>query len=278
MRARVRARWRLLLYAAIIGAGVWFVVHPPLAGTVVPGADPTPSPSSVATVAGGPEVSGTVAWITDGDTLEIDVEGARVVVRLMNIDAPELAHDGQPAQCLAEEARTALATLAPIGGEVRVVEYGHDRFGRTLGAVYGPDGALVNAELVRQGLAAPFVVGSDVRLLAAVRPAQGEARTAAVGLFAPSGCTMPGRIADLETQVAQLPSQAADRAEASVLLERARGLSPLIDGYLGDLAGTVRYVPVDGLPPDLREELRRRAETIRDAVAVRLDTYAAQAG
>jgi hypothetical protein len=73
-------------------------------------ADPDERPAGVPADA----IAAIVERIVDGDTLRVIAppggadstlpDGGSVRVRLLNLDAPELARDGQPAGCLAEEA------------------------------------------------------------------------------------------------------------------------------------------------------------------------------
>jgi micrococcal nuclease len=96
-----------------------------------------------------------VRHIVDGDTLVLD-SGERV--RLLGIDAPELAHDGAPAQYHAAESRQALAGLA-AGHVVRLVPGSgeRDRHGRLVAWVFLPgDGPSLNERMVRAGCAFHF--------------------------------------------------------------------------------------------------------------------------
>lgn len=95
------------------------------------------------------ELVGRVVGVTDGDTLRLLVDRREIVIRLDQIDAPEKA------QPFGERSRQSLAELTHRR-EARVVEHGHDRYGRTLGTVY-VDGADVNAEQVRRGMAWAFL-------------------------------------------------------------------------------------------------------------------------
>ncbi len=116
--------------------------------------------------------SGTVARISDGDTLVLR-SGARV--RLVQIDAPEAG-----GECYSAAATRELARLAPVGARVVLEADGLldriDRFGRLLRYVH-VGRTTVNVELVRRGAATPWFYGGDrgrysSRLLAAVTSAR----------------------------------------------------------------------------------------------------------
>ena len=103
---------------------------------------------------------GEVAFVIDGDTIVLQ-SGEKV--RYLGIDAPEMAHDGQPADCFANEAKQANAELV-LGKKVRL-EYGAnvaDRYGRLLAFVYLPDGRCVNSELVKSGHASLYKQGGGL--------------------------------------------------------------------------------------------------------------------
>lgn len=111
-----------------------------------------------------------VETVLDGDTCQL-AGGARV--RLAGIDAPELAHDGQPAQYYAAESKNTLTRLV-VGAAVQFVGVGpgHDRFGRLLGDLLLPGGVSVAERLVAEGAAFCFWFDDvppqlEVRLLAA---------------------------------------------------------------------------------------------------------------
>lgn len=93
---------------------------------------------------------GTVAWVTDGDT--IGLRDARRV-RLLQIDAPEVG------ECFASGATRVLRALLPVGSRVGLDRDPRlddsDEYGRLLR--YVTKGALeVNAALVARGAAVPY--------------------------------------------------------------------------------------------------------------------------
>lgn len=116
-----------------------------------------------------PRESGTaeaveVVRVIDGDTLIVDRDGAEERVRVLGIDAPEVARDGSPGEPCAAEA-TALTERLTDGGEVEVItdpsQSETDRYGRTLAYVEA-DGRDVSAELLREGLAEVYESAPDI--------------------------------------------------------------------------------------------------------------------
>lgn len=103
--------------------------------------EPAPETAPDEIAAGGAAVS----RVIDGDSVELEIEGATVEARLVGINAPELA------DCQGPGARDALTSVV-LGQRVEVTEFGTDRFDRLLvELVIGQDS--VNAALVRSGWA-----------------------------------------------------------------------------------------------------------------------------
>jgi len=91
-----------------------------------------------ATTAIGTTITGTVYSVADGDTFTLQTSaGAKVRVRILGIDAAEVAENGNPAQCGAVAAQTSMRNLLPDGTPVTVTtdpaSDSTDRYGRTLG-------------------------------------------------------------------------------------------------------------------------------------------------
>ncbi|MEJ2071700.1 MAG: thermonuclease family protein [Syntrophobacterales bacterium] len=120
-----------------------------------------------------PVTEALVAKVVDGDTVTL-ANGQKV--RLLGIDAPELGHEGQPADFLAHKAKGVLTDLAQ-GRRVRL-EYDnlrYDRYGRTLAFLFLPDGTNLSRELVRQGLAHVYTVPPNMLFRDELVAAQQEA-------------------------------------------------------------------------------------------------------
>jgi endonuclease YncB( thermonuclease family) len=92
-----------------------------------------------------------VTAVFDGDTIAVSTIGR---VRLLGIDAPEMAHGLDTAAPFAREARTRLADLV-LRRFVRLEYEGEraDVYGRRLAYLLAEDGTSINAVLLREGLA-----------------------------------------------------------------------------------------------------------------------------
>ena len=103
------------------------------------------------------DFSGDIAYrvlrVVDGDTVEIDYQGAVTDVRLIGVDTPETVHPSKPVEAYGKEASNFTRNLL-LGESVYLrfdVEQ-TDRYGRLLAYLYrAPDGLFVNLEIVRQG-------------------------------------------------------------------------------------------------------------------------------
>ena len=107
-----------------------------------------------------------VLRVVDGDTIRVRLGGHTERVRYIGVDTPESVKPGTPVQCFARRAAAANAALV-AGRSVRLVGdvEQRDRYGRLLAYVYRePDGAFVNAQLVRDGYARTLTIAPNVAL------------------------------------------------------------------------------------------------------------------
>jgi micrococcal nuclease len=121
-----------------------------------------------------------VLRVVDGDTIRVRLDGRTERVRYIGVDTPESVKPGTPVQCFAKRAAAANAALV-AGRSVRLVGdvERRDRYGRLLAYVYRePDGAFVNAQLVRDGYARTLSIAPNV---AHARQFAALARTARQG-------------------------------------------------------------------------------------------------
>jgi len=89
--------------------------------------------------------------VLDGDTVILD---SGTVVRVLGVDAPEIAHEGKTAQYYGQEAKSALAGM--VMGKILHVEVPdgkRDRYGRALGVIFTDGDVSINEALVADGAA-----------------------------------------------------------------------------------------------------------------------------
>jgi len=124
----------------------------------------------------------TVVWVFDGDTIKLSNSAK---VRYAGVNTPEVAHDGQPAQPLADEAYLLNRRLTR-GGQVRIQidKEKYDQYGRLLAYVFLPDGTFVNGALVEKGLAMVYTTPPNVRYDRDLLTLQRRAMRERVGLWA----------------------------------------------------------------------------------------------
>lgn len=128
-----------------------------------------------------PEISGKVVGVSDGDTIKILVNNQQIKIRLNGIDCPESNQDfGQVAKKFTSD--------LCFGKEVKVMSFGEDRYGRTLGDIVLLDGKILNQELVRVGLAWHYKKYSQDPLLAKLEVLAREAKS---GLWIQQNCVPP---------------------------------------------------------------------------------------
>lgn len=98
--------------------------------------------------------SGLVVKITDGDTVQVLLNGKAEKIRLAGIDTPEKK---QPFGQAATRYNRSLSAQKIVTVRVETT----DRYGRLVGEVFLPDGRSLNRELVRAGYAWCFRKYSD---------------------------------------------------------------------------------------------------------------------
>jgi micrococcal nuclease len=175
----------------------------------------------------------TVTAVLDGDTVELD-GGERV--RLLGVNAPEIAHRSHPAEPGGPEAHRFLAGLLQ-GRRVRL-EYGagkRDPYGRTLAHLFDEHGGNINLSLLRAGHAHVSVHPPDFGHLDEYFRAEAEARRHRAGIWA------------LERYQVQPASRAADLRNSHRLLRgRVRRVEKGKNGWALYLPGQLRVVIGNG--------------------------------
>lgn len=97
-----------------------------------------------------------VVGFSDGDTITVDMNGAKEIIRFIGVDTPE-THDPRKAmQCYGPAASAFTKnSLSAAGLKVRLAadsqSTNRDRYNRLLRYVYLPDGTLFNQKLIHDG-------------------------------------------------------------------------------------------------------------------------------
>lgn len=127
--------------------------------------------------------TGYVAHVSDGDTITL---ADRKIVRLANVDAPEISHNGVPAQPYGRQAKDLLAYLV-LGQQVSVTTTGTDQYGRYVGTIFKGQ-TDINAYMVSTGAAWVYTQYSKDPTLP---PLETKARDKSLGLWAYPNPTAP---------------------------------------------------------------------------------------
>jgi micrococcal nuclease len=125
-----------------------------------------------------------VRFVYDGDTILLDGGDS---VRYIGIDTPEIDHKGRKSEFMAQAARDFNIELVK-GARVKI-EYDQerkDRYGRRLAYVFLENGDMVNAILVRKGLANVMLKSPNVKYKALLLDCQREAMKKRLGIWSRS--------------------------------------------------------------------------------------------
>lgn len=124
---------------------------------------------------------GTVKWVNDGDTILLTTGES---VRYVGIDAPEMGHKGGKNDDMACASK-ALNRHLVAKRRVRLVfdQVRRDRHGRLLAYVYLENGEMVNAVMVRKGLAHVMAQRPNLRHFSLLLENQRKAMKEKIGIW-----------------------------------------------------------------------------------------------
>lgn len=135
-----------------------------------------------------PEIHGKylVSNVVDGDTIDVEIDGETVRVRLIGVDTPESVHPDESRNT--EEGEIASAwTKQLLFGQYVYLEYDvqpEDTYGRRLAYVYLDDGeTMVNRLLLENGLAQVMTVQPNSKYASEFYELQQKARAQGMGFW-----------------------------------------------------------------------------------------------
>ncbi|MBM7061139.1 thermonuclease family protein [Pseudomonas sp. UL073] len=160
-----------------------------------------------------------VERVVDGDTLRL-ADGRSV--RLIGINAPELAHHGRSTEPFAEAARQRLRELVAANDDSVALQFGaqgKDHYGRLLAHAYDASGHNLEAQLLAAGLGYLVAVAPNTRLVACQQAAEREARQAGRGLWRQAPVRSPEQLSESGFALVQARVQRVQRNRGGVWLE-----------------------------------------------------------
>jgi len=101
-----------------------------------------------------------VTEFVDGDTIEVDMSGKSETIRFIGVDTPETHDPRKAVQCYglkAAEFTKSRIGSQPVRLEADPLNTNRDRYDRLLRYVYTKDGALMNAEIIKNGYGFAYV-------------------------------------------------------------------------------------------------------------------------
>jgi micrococcal nuclease len=163
---------------------------------------PRPAATSVGVTVNAPGVqppampanlpSARVVKVVDGDTLDVDLNGQTVRLRLIGINTPETVDPRSPVECFGREASDRAKQLLN-GQTVRLEndpsQQERDRYDRLLRYVWLADGRSFNFEMIVQGYAYEYTYDLPYKYQAQFKQAQAYASTKQLGLWSPQTCS-----------------------------------------------------------------------------------------
>ena len=222
---------------------------------------PPPSPESTIPKADNEEKSdqfeeAQVINVVDGDTIDVQIDGAEYRIRYILIDTPETHHPTKGEEPFGPEATEANRVLV----EGRIVKLEKDvsetdQYDRLLRYVYVND-TMVNEELLRQGLAKVVTFPPDVKYVDRFLAVQAEAQAAERGIW--------GKISNEDTVVEELvtPTQVIPTATVEPITQ-----SPiLVITQLNSKAEYADIKNIGGQPQDITGWTLRSEKGNQDCV------------
>lgn len=193
--------------------------------------------------------SAAVSSVHDGDTVRLE-DGRKI--RLIGINAPELARSNKPEQAFAADARNQLKQfIISSDKQIRLV-YGKerlDRYQRTLAHLFLPDGRNLQATLLRRGLATASAYPPNVAFSNCYQQAEQVAKCKLSGIWSDENyATKESAALEPDTQGFHIVSGQVERVS-----ESGKGLWLFLQG------GLMIGIRTADLPNFDRDELKSLA-------------------
>jgi micrococcal nuclease len=133
-----------------------------------------------------------VLKVVDGDTLDVEIDGASQRLRLIGIDTPETVDPRKAVQCFGKEASNKAKELLEnnfVTLESDETQGEKDKYGRLLRYVFLPDGTNFNLFMIEEGYAHEYTYSTRYKYQDEFRQAEVNARNNNKGLWSPTTCS-----------------------------------------------------------------------------------------
>lgn len=132
-----------------------------------------------------------VVYVSDGDTIKVDLNGKTETIRLLGIDSPEIHDPRTGVQCYGFAAKQ-FANNALLGKQIKLVpdptQQDRDKYQRLLRYIFTPEGTNFNLTMVSEGYATEFTYINPYIYSDQFKAAQTAAMSAKKGLWNKANC------------------------------------------------------------------------------------------
>ncbi|MGW8184616.1 MAG: thermonuclease family protein [Candidatus Moraniibacteriota bacterium] len=130
--------------------------------------------------------------VVDGDTLAVEINGQKEVLRLIGINTPETVDPRKPVECFGNEASNKakeILTGKMVKLEEDVTQGNLDKYNRLLRYVYLEDGTNFNKLMIEKGYAYEYTYNTPYKYQTDFKAAQEKAQREKRGLWADDTCS-----------------------------------------------------------------------------------------
>jgi micrococcal nuclease len=129
--------------------------------------------------------------VVDGDTIAVEIDGKKEVLRLIGMNTPETVDPRKPVECFGIEASKKAKEI--LSGKMVMLEKDEtqgelDKYNRLLRYVYLEDGTSFNKLMIKEGYAYEYTYNTPYRYQAEFKAAQQKAEKEKRGLWANDAC------------------------------------------------------------------------------------------
>lgn len=183
-----------------------------------------------------------VTSVTDGDTIEVDIDGTKQKLRLIGIDTPETVDPRKPVECFGREASDKMKELV-LGKRVKLeadsTQSDKDKYGRLLRYVFLDDDTFINKAMIEQGFAYEYTYQKPYQYQQDFKQSEQEAKDAKRGLWADGVCESEQDTSYQEPVQQETPDNNTVAQQTSEAVEKTEQVEPAPSASSYDCSGNV---------------------------------------